>query len=1709
MREILRVPEQLPAEQKLIRAKCFHPSGTFIEFTRDEVEQSIPERFEKMARLYPDKLAVKTKTEELSYDALNRAANRLARAILERCGGGNQPVALLLDHDAAMIAAILGVLKAGKIYVPLDPSHPRPRITSKLEDLPASLIVTNNRNLSLANESARGGITLVNVDQLDAGLPAGNPGLSITPDSLAYILYTSGSTGQPKGVAQNHRNVLHDCMSYTNNLHICAADRVGLLASCSVGASVHYLYGALLNGAALCPFDIREKGLTRLAAWLIEEKITFFQLSANVFGYFADALTGAEEFSDLRLIALGSARVTGKDVELYKKYFPPACVLLNRLSTTESNTIRWHFVDKTTPIDGETLPVGYEVADKEILLLDEAGAEVGPGEIGEIAVRSRHLAPGYWRRPDLTRAAFIEDPNAEGKRTYRTGDLGRMQPNGCLAHLGRKDFRLKIRGFTVEAAEIERALLGHPNVKETVVVGKEDATGDLRLAAYVVADVERTPTIAELRSLVKAKLPDHMVPSAFIMLDALPLTPGGKVDRQALPLLEAARPQLDNIFVAPTTPLEIKLAKIWAEVLGIDRVGVQDDFFELGGHSLLATRVISRIRDAFQVELSLRCFFETPTVAALGDTIANLRRIDQERISPIQPISRDGKIPPSFAQQRLWFLSLLEPHILYNHSRVLRVRGVLDVEALRRTLDAVVARHEALRTTFRSLDGNSIDENLIQVVGEARSVDLPVIDLSRRPPEKRGTEFQRLLTEISRRPFGLSQDLMLRAALLRLDENDHVLILVTHDIACDGWSEGILYQEISAIYKNLGDASTLPGLPLQYADFTFWQRQRMQGEVLDEQLTFWKKQLKGAPPWLELPTDRPRPVIQAYQGSQRSMALSKEVTQGLKLLSRRHGVTLFMTLLAAFQILLHRYTGQKDIVVGSPIANRTRLEIERLIGCFVNTLALRADFSDNPGFLELLQQVREVCLTAYAHQELPFEKLVEELQPERNLGRNPLFEAMFHLRNAPKSALDLPGAEVEPMEFHIGIVKFDLTLSMVDEGENLTGIWEYSTELFDAATIDRLSAHFQRLLESILANPGRKVSALPLLTDAERRQSSIEWNDTKRKYPHNRCVHELFEAQVERTPDATAVVFEDGRLTYRELNQNANQLAHDLQNLGVGPEAPVGLCAERSAEMLVGLLAIFKAGGAYVPLDPAYPKERLAFMLEDARVSVLLAQRQTLDRLPEHNAQVAYLDKVSEKSAQENGSNPVAKATEQNAAYVIYTSGTTGDPKGVMIEHRSLVNYLCWFNESSPAKKSPGFPAITKPTFDAALKQWLAPLLSGGEVWIPSDEAVSQPGALLKTLAARAATGLNCVPSLWKAQLDALDSDREFPPPKSLSFLLLGGEPVNKQLVDRTFAAFPAVEIWNLYGPTEATANAAAGRIFPDGAVTIGRPVANTQIYLLDSHLEPVPVGMPGELHIGGAGLARGYLNSPDLTAEKFIPNPFGGAPGARLYKTGDMARYLPDGTIEFLGRIDNQVKIRGFRVELGEIEAALSRHTGVREAVALAREDTPGEKRLVAYIVSTGSPVPGTSDLREFLKAKLPDYMVPSSFVFLESLPLTPNGKVNRRALPAPDASRPELENLFVAPRSSIEETLIKIYSQVLGLDRVGVHDNFFDLGGHSLLATQVVSRVRESYRVELSLWSFFEAPTVAELAAVIQKLIDGGAGSPAPKIARVSRES
>ena len=1685
-------------------------SKSFTEFAREDLEQSIPDRFAMQARQYPNRTAVKTPNYEWTYSDLDARSDAVAQTALGLLGPASARVALLLERDAPMVAGILGALKAGKTYVPLDPYYPAERNAYMLEDSEAAAILTNNKNLSFAQALAKDHARIINLDNPGSAEVVGHSTLPVVPpDCCAYILYTSGTTGRPKGVIQNHRNVLHFIRNYTNNLAIGPEDKLSLLSSYCFDAAIMDIFGALLNGAELLPFDLRQDGLARFTDWMIEQGITIYHSTPTVYRYLLRSLSGREQFPSLRLVVLGGEAVYKRDVEEYQRRFGPQCVFVNGLGPTESTLGLQFVINKNTRLNRNAVPVGYAVEDTQIVLLDDAGA---PGAIrGEIGIRSKHLALGYWKQEELTRRAFLPDPHGDGLRTYKTGDIGRLLPEGALEFIGRNDTQIKIRGYRVEIGEIEALLAEHDSVKDAVVTAREEQPGEQRLAAYIVNKDGCEVSVQELQLYLKDRLPDYMVPAVLIRVNEIPLTPSGKVDRARLPVPEVTRRDDDEEVVATCTVVQQMLEAIWTELLQIESAGLYDNFFALGGHSLLAAQVVARIRDVFSIDLPLRAIFENATLIGLSRVIeSKISQTDTSTVPTIRKAPRDEPLPLSFSQRRLWFLEQLEPGAsVYNIPFAATLTGRLDQTSLERAFGEIVRRHEVLRTTFVEIAGKPM-----QHVEEISKIGVSVADLTGLDESNKETEAQQIIKQESELPFDLSTGPLMRVTLIRLAEQQHILVVVMHHIISDAWSKGVLIKELAAIYGafSRGEESPLKEPQLQYGDYAVWQRDWLKSEVLDQQLRYWKENLGQEFPPLELPTDRRRPAVQSHAGAQTRLEIREDLLFQLREASRREGVTLFMLFLGAFQVLLHRYSGQDKILVGTTTANRRDALLEEMVGFFANTLVLRGDLSGDPTFREFLRQVRETALNAYAHQDIPFEMLVEELQPERDMSRNPIFQTMVVLQNAPFPTLELSELTLSAMRIESSTAKFDLLLSLAETKKGLTVSVEYNNELFVSGTILRLLSHFETLLRSITRNSGQRVSQLDYITDAERTELLYKWSEYQ-EFPHVPCIHRLFEQQAEQTPEATAVTCNGSALQYGELNKRANKLAHYLRRLGVGPDTLVGIVTERSPEMIIGLLGILKAGGAYVPIDPAYPQQRIAFILEDAKITVLLTQGPLLESLPESEAVVVCIDSDWELIAQETEENPNTEVFEENLAYVIYTSGSTGKPKGVLVTHANVVRLLtatkAWFKFDS----SDVWTLFHSYAFDFSVWEIWGALLHGGRLVVVPYLVSRSPEAVHQLLSDECVTVLNQTPSAFHQlmQVDQASPHVELP---ALRFVIFGGEALDIKSLTPWFERHgDKPRLVNMYGITETTVHVTLRPLsredFEDGGrSSIGVPISDMQFYMLDRHLRPTPFNVAAEIYVGGPGVSRGYLNRPDLTAERFIPDPFGRQPGRRLYKTGDLARRLANGDVEYLGRIDQQVKIRGFRIELAEIESALGQHPQVKECAVVMGQGPNGDRSLLAYVVPYPERAVTTGELRAFLKQTLPEYMIPSQFFSVEEMPLTSNGKLDRKNLRAPRQSQGDLGSDHVAPRNLIEQAMIEIWSQVLDVERVGVHDNFFAIGGHSLLATQLLSRLRYVLKVEVSLRNFYEFPTISELAQIIERDLQKEQGQGITAIQRASGE-
>ncbi|MGJ7904487.1 amino acid adenylation domain-containing protein [Lysobacter sp. 1R34A] len=1534
--------------------------------------------FERQAALQPDAIALIDGATAIGYGELNRRANRIAHRLIALGVKPDDRVAICVERSAAMVAGLLGVLKAGGAYVPLDPNYPSERLAYMLEDSrPAALLTQAGlRGRLPLGEPAR--LPVLGIDESIAAAGEGESqdpdaqALGLSPAHLAQVIYTSGSTGQPKGVMVEHRNVAELVRTHIGQCALQPGDRMLQFASYSFDSSVVEIFPTLSAGATVV---LRPAHLLAPDAEFVEflgaQAINIADLPTAFWQQWSQSVAEGRLSppASLRLVVVGGEKVERRHLAQWLQAPGLRCGLLNTYGPTEAAV----YATAASFADASQLPehevsIGRPVANTRVYILDAQGQPAPVGVGGELCIAGAQVARGYLGREALSAERFLRDPFVSADsdpalaRMYKTGDLARWRADGRLEYLGRNDFQVKIRGFRIELGEIEAALSACAGVREAVVIAREDLPGDKRLVAYVVAApetasgvAEAVPSVAQWREQLARSLADYLLPSAIVRLDALPLTANGKLDRKALPAPDDAA-MAARAYAEPQGAAEAALAQVWQDLLGRERVGRHDHFFELGGHSLIAVQLVTRLREGHGLELSLREVFARPQ---LSDMALSLRGASAASLPPIVAADRSAPLPLSWAQQRLWFLDQLDSAAgaAYHMPAALRLSGRLDRAVLQATLDRVVARHEILRTCFVAGDGEPVQSIAPADCGFV----LDDIDLSALDAPAREREVRTLSAAEVRKPFDLAAGPLIRGRLLRLAADEHVLLLTQHHIISDGWSLGVLVDEVSALYAAFaeGRADPLPPLPVQYADYAVWQRQWLRGDALEAQMGYWREHLIGAPALLELPTDRPRPPVQRYIGSTRRFRIGAETVEGLRALSQRHGSTLFMTLLAGWSLLLSRLSGSDDVVVGTAVANRRRGEVEPLLGFFVNTLALRVDLGDDPTVAELLARTRAVMLGAYEHQDVPFEQVVDMLQPARSLGHNPVVQNMLVLQNTPAGTLQLPELSLSLIDQPRDETLFDLSLELIEHDGGLDGSLEYANDLFDAATVERWSQHLQTLLQAMAGDDQRRISGLSLLSADDRRLVLERFNEVGGDAPaaghEGRTVHGLFEAQVARDPQATAVEYEGSALSYGELNRRANRVAHRLIALGVAPDDRVAICVERGLDAVVAVFGVLKAGAAYVPLDPAYPPERLAYLVGDSAPKALLTQnalREAAWSLDAHAPDIAVLLLDEDETwAAQPGHDPVVEGlSASHLAYVIYTSGSTGQPKGVMVEHRNVLNLWSAFEREVFAECAPGarLGLDAALSFDASV-QSLVQLLSGRCMVIVPAAIRADGAALIEFLGRERIDIFDCTPAQFEALLAAGLLDDAATGGRRPGIVLVGGEALPARAWDA--AAASAMRCYNVYGPTECTVDASYARIEAGVAPHIGRPLANTRIYVLGGDGEPLPVGVVGEIHIGGAGVARGYLGRPELSAERFVRDPFAAVAGARMYRTGDLGRWRSDGNLEYVGRNDFQVKLRGYRIELGEIEARLSACADVREAVVVAREDQPGEKRLVAYV--------------------------------------------------------------------------------------------------------------------------------------------------------------
>ncbi|NET87243.1 MAG: amino acid adenylation domain-containing protein [Kamptonema sp. SIO1D9] len=1655
----------------------------------------IQEWFSQTAATFSQQIAIASLTQTVTYGELEQRTNNLANFLQSQQTPKAARIAILSEDSLEVIIAVIAALKAGCAFVPLSTNIPRKRLETLIQDIsPHWLIIDAKQGEKLANLGLDCTKLIVlgdweNPPQLDLTLSKdyeqywniGKPKDRSEPDDLCYLYLTSGSTGKPKMIAGRLKAIAQFIHWEINLLKLPKNVRVSQLISPAFDAFLRDIFVPLCSGGTICIPDSWETivDARKLVDWLERQKINLIHCVPSLLRSLLAQDLKPTQFSALNYILLSGEVLLGADIRRWRSVYGDRVQLINLYGPSETTMTKFFYLVKSSDETRKTIPIGKPMEGAAALVVDANGKVCPPGIVGEIYIRTPYRTLGYYQQPQLTQEVFIANPfsNKSNDIVYKTGDLARILEDGNFDYVGRKDRQVKIRGVRVELGEIENALQLHPAVKEGVVVAWDDRYGNKYLCAYVV--LNKTLDSAQLREFLLARLPESLVPSAFAIVEALPRTISGKIDRRSL--CEPTPAQRTRAFTPPKTPLEAQLAQLWQEVLKVAQVGVEDNFFALGGHSLLATQLVSRIERSFQIQLPLRVLFESPSLGVLAQTIQTLQATQTPSKQPFPRIYRPRNLPLSFAQQRLWFLDRLLPDSsAYNMPMAVQIRGHLNITALEKSLNEIIQRHEICRTKFQTVAGSPT-----QIIVPHLSLTLEPLDLTTLRNEQQQAQVQQL-TAAANEPFDLATAPLLRASLVQLSDRHYILLLTIHHIIFDAWSMGILIQELTALYSafSQGNPSPLAPLKMQYADFACWQRQQLSEANLDKALAYWKQKLEGDLPPLTLPADRPRPPIPTFKGARQPFQIDNTLTAQLRQLSQQQGATLFMILLTAWKILIYRYTSQEDLRVGTAIAGRPGPEVESLIGCFVNTLVLRSHLSGDCTVLAALEQVREVALEAYAHQELPFEKLVEELQPERVLSHSPLFQVGFAFYGDRRPDLTLEGLSLNPINVDSGTAKLDLTLSLREEETGLTGWVEYATDLFDVSTIERMLGHYQTLLVGMVRNPEQRLDRLPLLATQERQQLLQQWNQTQTPYPQTLCLHQQFQHQVAQTPASIALLSEGVQLTYGELNQKANQLAHYLQDFGVKPEVRVGLYLSRSPEAIIALFAILKAGGAYVPLDPSYPQERLALILDDAQISVLISQGThfPLDSIlttPQH----IDLERDRDRIARASQDNPESSVTIDNLAYIIYTSGSTGKPKGVLVEHRGLVNLALAQIQAFGIEPSSRVLQFASLNFDASVSEIAMTLLAGATLCLSVSPLPLVGKALTNQLRDWAISTVTLPPSVL-ATLPVVDLP-------ALQTLILAGETP----AARAIASWASGRrLFNAYGPTEATVCATLAECNPRGdRVPIGRPIANVQVYLLDCALQPVPIGIPGELYIGGVGVARGYQNRPDLTQERFIPNPFDPTSQGRLYRTGDLARYQPDGSLEFLGRLDTQVKIRGFRVELEEIEATLNQHPDVLSAVALCQKSQP-DSRLVVYAVPKAGQTLECQTLKDFLKQRLPNYMIPAAAIVLDTLPLTANGKIDRQALPMPELGLPKK----IPARDSLERELIAIWEKVLNLASIGVTDNFFDLGGHSLLAVQLMALIEQHFGVELPLSLLFEAGTVEHLATKVRSTSGSQTWSP-----------
>jgi tyrocidine synthetase III len=1624
--------------------------------------------FKERVKKSGDKIAVKTNDGVLTFKELDIQVQKLAMQIKAEIRDlshiSEAPViALLFEHGTDMIVSSLGALQARSIYVPFDPSYPESRLLYMLMDSEASLIVTNEKNYALAVRlvsQADNRLKILNISNSNLT----EPEIDVSEeeyDGAAYILYTSGSTGKPKGVVQTQSNVLYFAKSYINTLGLTEADRLTLFSVFSHDAAIIDIYSGVLSGACLYPYNMKEQdNISRLSEWLLREGITIWHSVPTLYRYFLNTLSGTEVFPKLRCAVLGGENVLEHDVIKHRDLLRNV-TLMNLYGQSESSYNSSQLIRQEDEFVG--INIGEAVPETQVIVLNEKDKKVPVLRSGEIVIASNHLALGYWKQDEKTKAAFANHP--EFGRIYRTGDLGWVNLNGGIEYQGRKDFQMKIRGYRIEPEEIENCLLKYETLREAAVIGKSDGDSELSLYAYVTAD--KTLEGAELRTYLTKELPEYMIPAHFIQLEKMPLTPTNKIDRLALQEMDSITVQTIE-YEAARNETEETLVSIWQEVLKLDRIGINDNFFDLGGHSLKATTLVSQVHKVFNVELPLKEVFKSPTIKGLSEYIKGL---EERKYAFIEPVEESAYYELSSAQKRLYTLQQFDLEGTgYNMPKVLVIEGNLDIKKLEEAFKRLIQRHEALRTGFEL-----VGEEILQKVYSEVTFEVEYLDnmLSKEEAEEIVKDFIR--------PFDLSKAPLLRVKLAKIqpqgDMLRHILMYDMHHIISDGTSMGILVEEFMKLYEG----KELSELRIQYKDYAAWQNKMVKAEIMQQQENYWLKTFEGELPILNLPTDYPRPAIQSLEGAEYVFAIKGSLYSRLKELAKQSSTTLFMVLLGLFSVELSKYSGQEDMVIGTVTAGRTDADLQSLIGIFLNNIAFRCMPGKKKTFMEYLNELKSEVLNAYENQNYPIEELIRKLDIRKDISRNALFDVMIILQNFDQNDIEIVATSLNmsPYPMAQNTSDYDMSLYAYETPDELRLKLQYNTKLFRAETIRDFVKHFINLTNEITQESDKQLGQIEMTDEEERYKLLHEFNGADADYPGDKTIQKLFEEQVERTPDNIAAVYngkssEDKVLTYRELNERANQLARRLRSKGVSADQIVGIMAERSLEMIIGIMGILKAGGAYLPIDPVYPEERINFMMEDSGTNLLLTQKHLSGKI---RFQGEIMDLEDPDLYEGDGSNLSMLYSLKDLIYVIYTSGTTGKPKGILTEHKNVIAYVHTFNELFSIEEKDATLQQASMTFDGFVEEVYTILIKGGKVIIPENEEVKDAKALRELIVKNQVTILSCSPLI-------MSEFNKLQPMHSVHTFLSSSDILKREYANNIIQY---ARIFNMYGPSEATVCSTCYSYsgVETGSISIGGPLKHTRIYIVDNNNHSQAVGIAGELCIAGEGVARGYLNRPELTAEKFVENPFG--PGTRMYRTGDLAKWLPDGNIEFLGRMDHQIKIRGYRIELGEIENRLLSHGEIQEAVVIAKDEEGGSKYLCAYLA--GDRRMTISELREYLGKALPDYMIPSYFVQMDKMPMNPNGKIDRKALPEPDGiihTGAEYE----AARNEVEEKLVELWKEVLKVDQVGINDNFFDLGGHSLKATSLVARMHKELNVEVSLREMFKTPTIKGLSEYIKGL-------------------